>query len=545
GSLGVVEVEDIADLADVCTHLIYAFAGVNEITGDILITDSTADLCPEDEGGAAWWHCGYKDFTNLKNGHFSLKTLIAVGGMGTNTTFSKISADDTLRGNFVNSVVPFLREHNFDGLDMDWEFPAGEADKANFVMLLSELATVLHGEGLLLTAAVPVGISTINSGYDVPAMSEHVDLIHVMAYDFHGTWSPLTHHNAPLYKSDIDLDATLTTDYAIHYWLNEGAPADKLVLGLPMYGRCWRLDDPSKHGVGAPGTVGPNGAYSREPGQLFYSEICKQQKNNKWTIVNDEYMQVPYAYCLTWNNTWCGYDHEESIANKAEYAHNLGLRGVMAWAVDQDDVHKECGTQNFPLTRKAREAFNTPLTTTSTTTPTTTPKPTPEITTPTVTTTTTPTTTPTPTPETSTPSVTTPTTPPTTTFTTTASPTTSESNTGTPTSQETTTILSTTSTKATTSDQPETSTATTTEFSSSTSASSSITTTKTPPSASSTPISSTTTTESVSSSSSITSTLSSTEETTSSGPSFLIPPRGGCCFCYVVAAFLLMLLTNY
>ncbi|CAL4063254.1 unnamed protein product [Meganyctiphanes norvegica] len=378
GSLGVVDVEDIADLADVCTHLIYAFSGINEATGEIMISDSTADLCPDDEGGQSWWHCGYKDFTDMKIDHYSLKTLIAVGGMGTDAIFSKVSADDTLRGNFVASVVPFLREHHFDGLDMNWEFPSGEADKANFVMLLSELATVLHGEGLLLTAAVSIGISTINSGYDVPAMSEHLDLIHVMAYDFHGTWSVLTHHNAPLYKYPTDPNDQLTTDFAIHYWLAQGAPAHKLVLGLPMYGRCWTLDDSSQHGVGAPGTVGPEGTYSRTPGMLFYSEICKHQQNHpsEWTIVNDEDMEVPYDYCFTsdsWNNAWCGYDHEESIANKAVYAKSLGLRGMMAWTVDQDDVHKECGTQNFPLTRKAREAFNTPLPTTSPATVTTSP----------------------------------------------------------------------------------------------------------------------------------------------------------------------------
>ncbi|CAL4104786.1 unnamed protein product, partial [Meganyctiphanes norvegica] len=199
--------------------------------------------------------------------------------------------------------------------------------------------------------------------YDVPNISVHVDLLHVMAYDYHVASSPNTHHNAPLYKDDTDHNDYLTVNYSIHYWLSKGAPADKLVLGLPMYGRCWGLDDLDKHGIGAPGTPGPSGPYSAERGILFYSEICKHQKNHQgeWTIVNDEEMEVPYGY---WNKVWCGYDHEESIANKAVYAHTLGLRGLMVWAVDQDDAHKECSTKNFPLTRMAKEAF-TPTSTTA------------------------------------------------------------------------------------------------------------------------------------------------------------------------------------
>ncbi|CAL4112786.1 unnamed protein product, partial [Meganyctiphanes norvegica] len=170
-------------------------------------------------------------------------------------------------------------------------------------------------------------------------------------------------------------------DYSIHYWLSRGAPADKLVLGLPMYGRCWTLDDIYHHGIGAYGTPGPSGPYSATAGILFYSEICKHQKNHpgEYTIVNDEEMEVPYGY---WNKVWCGYDHEESIANKAVYAHTLGLRGVMVWTVDQDDAHRECSTKNFPLTKMAREAFIGPLitpkppsTTTTTASPSTTTKP--------------------------------------------------------------------------------------------------------------------------------------------------------------------------
>ena len=76
-----------------------------------------------------------------------------------------VSTDDT-RSLFGNNVVSFLREHGFDGLDLDWDHPAttdsSSADREKFVKLVSELqesfkteAEVTSREKLVLTAAVP------------------------------------------------------------------------------------------------------------------------------------------------------------------------------------------------------------------------------------------------------------------------------------------------------------------------------------------------------------------------------------------------------
>ena len=59
-------------------------------------------------------------------------------------------------------------------------------DKANFVHLLREMRVEFDKKGLLLTAAVSAGKKTIDKAYDVPVMSETLDFINVMTYDFHG-----------------------------------------------------------------------------------------------------------------------------------------------------------------------------------------------------------------------------------------------------------------------------------------------------------------------------------------------------------------------
>lgn len=50
--------------------------------------------------------------------------------------FKDMSATRYTRQTFIYSAVPFLRTHNFDGLDVDWEYPKGNDDKKNFVLLL-------------------------------------------------------------------------------------------------------------------------------------------------------------------------------------------------------------------------------------------------------------------------------------------------------------------------------------------------------------------------------------------------------------------------
>ena len=67
--------------------------------------------------------------------------MLAVGGwnMGSEL-FIKAVKTNTSRADLATNAVKFLREHNFDGLDIDWEYPAdrgsGPEDKENYIQLL-------------------------------------------------------------------------------------------------------------------------------------------------------------------------------------------------------------------------------------------------------------------------------------------------------------------------------------------------------------------------------------------------------------------------
>jgi len=330
-----------------CTHAIYGFAGLDATTNHIYAMDPYNDL---EEN---WGKGAYKRFNALRSKNPELKTLIAIGGWNEGSEkYSKMAASESSRKDFVASCVDFIQKYGFNGLDVDWEYPANRGgtpeDKQNYILLLKELRQQFDNSGLLLSAAVSAGKATIDTAYNVSEIFQHVDFVNLMAYDYYGPWDTITGHNAPLkaYLNDTGDNVFMNVEYSVNYWLSLGAPKEKLVLGMGSYGRSFTLSDHTQNGIrqptSGPGTAGP---YTREAGSLGYNEICENMKTTPWTIVWDDIYQAPYAYN---GDQWVGYDNPESIEIKCNFAKSIGLAGVMVWSVETDDFQGTCGTK-FPL----------------------------------------------------------------------------------------------------------------------------------------------------------------------------------------------------
>lgn len=99
-----------------------------------------------------------------------------------------------------------------------------------------------------------------------------------MAYDFHGKWERETGHNAPLYapSSDSEWRKQLSVEHAASMWVKLGAPKDKLVIGMPTYGRTFTLTNSANFKVNAPASGGGKaGDYTKEGGFLAYYEVSR------------------------------------------------------------------------------------------------------------------------------------------------------------------------------------------------------------------------------------------------------------------------------
>ncbi|KAI1296888.1 putative chitinase 2 [Halotydeus destructor] len=332
-----------------CTHIIYSFTGLGH-DNRMRPLDPWNDLRDNYGKGA------FERFTGLKRQNPKLKTLIAIGGWNEGSIkYSNMVQSESARSTFVESVVEFLDKYNFDGLDLDWEYPAARGgkpeDKRNFVFLLRELKTAFEPKNYLLTAAVSAGKWFVDPAYDVPEVARYLDLINVMAYDYHGGWEDKTGHNAPMFArpDEVGNDRISNVNFSMNHWIERGAPREKLMLGMGTYGRSFTLEKSSVNGYYAPAPQkGRAGPYTREAGSLGYNEICEMFAKEPWTVVRDPYHLAPYAYQ---DRQWVGYDDIESITVKTRYANALGLGGAMIWSLETDDFHGTCHGEKYPLTK--------------------------------------------------------------------------------------------------------------------------------------------------------------------------------------------------
>ncbi|XP_070162006.1 probable chitinase 2 [Polyergus mexicanus] len=328
-----------------CTHLIYAFAGINTSDWTIRSLDPWADMEKNGIGN-------YRKMTALRKP--DLKVSLGIGGWNEGSiNYSIMASSSDSRKTFIASTVEFLRTYKFDGLDLDWEFPSNRGgakyDKQNFVSLVKELRHAFREYRFSLTAAITANNDYIDMGYDIPEISKYLDYIHVMAYDYHGAWDKQVLPNSPLRSKDqLSVEATIT------HLLQQGAPAEKLVLGLAMYGRTFILTTIPKtskiNPIGLPSLdTGFKGPYTSENGFMGFNEICETLvlHPQEWTTGWDNYSSTAYAIK---EDQVVVYDDRKAIMMKVEYVKRQKLAGVMVWSIDTDDFQGKCSSLHGDMT---------------------------------------------------------------------------------------------------------------------------------------------------------------------------------------------------
>ncbi len=311
--------------AEKLTHINYAFVNVRDSLAYLenIATDTV----------------NFRKLNGLKKSNPQLKILISVGGWAWSDYFSDAVLTPSSRRKFAKSNADIVAKYGLDGVDIDWEYPGmiGEdnvfrsEDKENFTLMFKAIREELDalstqtGKRYLLTTATPC-FSHFHQVADMGAAQQYLDYINLMAYDFYVA-GPTAGHHSNLYAAESD-EHEQSGDRAFRDYIAAGVPPEKLVLGIPFYGRSWIMESSDNRGINR--TIA---SVVRGRGYSFIKDSLMTHPDfvRHW----DDRAKVPYLFNKK-NNQLVSFDDEQSVQGKIDYVRERNMAGIMFWQYFSD-----------------------------------------------------------------------------------------------------------------------------------------------------------------------------------------------------------------
>ena len=249
--------------------------------------------------------------------------------------FSDAAATAENRQRFARTAVDHVLNYGFDGIDIDWEYPDGTTrseDPHNFTLLLEAVRNELDsrvGSWTHLTMAGSPNPNIVDDAYEVSTISDYLDHVNVMTYDYHGDWSNDTNFNSPLHSPSGDPDGQQAWNASDHmnYWASKPIAKSKLVMGMPFYGRSYSGVSSTNDGL--------FNSFDSSTSETYYNIRENIEPQSDYEYHRHPDAKVPWLYSAT-ENTFISYDDESSIANKCQFAKSNDFGGAMCWELSQD-----------------------------------------------------------------------------------------------------------------------------------------------------------------------------------------------------------------
>jgi chitinase len=262
----------------------------------------------------------------------NVRVLISLGGWGWDKQFAAIVSKPESEDRYVMAVMTIVDEYDYDGIDLDWEYPDTKDEIVGYERLCRRFRKQLDelgqrkGRHLFQTMAAAANPPTLK-WLTNDLLLETMDWVNIMTYDMAGDWTSYAGHHSPLFASSKQPGPPRSTELSMKYLVERGMPANRLAVGLPLYGKGFSVKEPYASTKNKTTT-------SRVPRGGNYSNIARLIEQG-WTRQWDDETKNPWTIAPD-GSAVIGYDDAESIALKTEWAMRQGFRGVFFWQIGGD-----------------------------------------------------------------------------------------------------------------------------------------------------------------------------------------------------------------
>lgn len=217
-------------------------------------------------------------------------------------------------------IADAIIKYNLDGINVDFE-NLTEVDRdsyTEFVKLLREKLPKDKEVSVAVAAKTYDAKTGWHASYDYAELAKYSDYLMLMTYDESYPGS----EPGPVASSEF---VEKSIQYALEY-----VPAEKIVLGIPFYGRYWKLGSNTSGGHGIQWSKTEE-LIKKYNGQVYFSE----DKQSPYAIIN-----IPYGYAsvvhgrtLTSGKYIIWYENDESIKLKLKLVQKYNLKGTGSWSL--------------------------------------------------------------------------------------------------------------------------------------------------------------------------------------------------------------------
>ncbi|XP_055624134.1 uncharacterized protein LOC129767368 [Toxorhynchites rutilus septentrionalis] len=271
-------------------------------------------------------------FKGLQELRPNLKLLASFGGSAVSPEMFYHLTDNKRRAVFVRSLVHYVKNFGFSGVDIAWMYPTA-ADKERYVNLLKELRAACDQRKLILTVTVPSNPTVIGNNYPVNELQNAAHYVILATNEFKKVKK--TSLIAPLYS--LNAGSSNSLDFHVNSWKMAGLSSEKIVIVIQTDSLTYKLYQLNEYRLGTP--------VAKLKVRPYY-KICQKLYSGSLEIF-EEKARCPYAVREL---NWYSYENKKSIMEKVQYAVDQAIGGIAVFDYDEDDPLNLCGDGSHPIT---------------------------------------------------------------------------------------------------------------------------------------------------------------------------------------------------